>query len=79
MRRISAADFKARCLALMDEVARTGEPIVVTKRWRPAARSVADDAGAGTALSWYRAFREPAGHHPSRALNNKEDNVLFLS
>ena len=37
---ISAGEFKARCLKLMDEVARTGEPLVITKRGRPVARLV---------------------------------------
>lgn len=37
-RTISAARFKAQCLALLDKVARTGQPIVVTKRGRPVAR-----------------------------------------
>ncbi len=37
-RSISASEFKARCLALLDEVARTGETLVVTKRGRPVAR-----------------------------------------
>lgn len=35
---ISAAEFKARCLDLMDAVAMTGASIVVTKRGRPVAR-----------------------------------------
>jgi prevent-host-death family protein len=37
MQTIKASDFKARCLALMDEVARTGEAIRVTKNGRPIA------------------------------------------
>jgi prevent-host-death family protein len=39
-RSVGAAEFKAHCLALLDEVAETGEPIVVTKRGRPVARIV---------------------------------------
>ena len=35
---ISAAEFKATCLDLMDEVDRTGTPIVVTKRGRAVAQ-----------------------------------------
>jgi prevent-host-death family protein len=35
---ISAAEFKATCLELMDEVDRTGTPIVVTKRGRAVAQ-----------------------------------------
>jgi prevent-host-death family protein len=37
-REIPASEFKARCLALLDEVAMSGEAIVVTKRGRPVAR-----------------------------------------
>jgi prevent-host-death family protein len=34
---VKASEFKAKCLALMDEVARTGEPVVITKRGEPVA------------------------------------------
>ena len=37
-RTVSASQFKAQCLAILDEVAATGEEIVVTKRGRPVAR-----------------------------------------
>lgn len=37
---IPASQFKARCLALLDEVAETHVPIVVTKRGTPVARLV---------------------------------------
>ena len=43
MHLISASQFKARCLSLLDDVALTGEEIVVTKRGRPVARLVAID------------------------------------
>ena len=35
---IPAALFKAECLKLMDEVARTGRPIVITKHGKPVAQ-----------------------------------------
>lgn len=41
MHQISASQFKAQCLSLLDDVALTGEEIVVTKRGRPVARLVA--------------------------------------
>lgn len=49
MQTVKAGDFKARCLALLDQVAEHGEPILVTKRGRPVAvvsapASVVDDA-----------------------------------
>jgi prevent-host-death family protein len=38
---IPAGEFKAKCLKLLDEVQRTGEVIVVTKRGKPVARLMA--------------------------------------
>jgi prevent-host-death family protein len=37
---VGAAEFKARCLELMDEVPATGNAIIITKRGRPVARLV---------------------------------------
>ncbi len=39
-REIPAAEFKAKCLALLDEVSATGLALVVTKRGKPVARIV---------------------------------------
>ncbi len=38
MRVIAAGQFKAQCLRLLDEVAETGETIVVTKRGKAVAK-----------------------------------------
>ncbi len=35
MEKIAAAKFKARCLAVMDQVAESGRPVVVTKHGKP--------------------------------------------
>jgi prevent-host-death family protein len=37
---VPAGRFKAECLALLDRVEATGEPLVVTKRGRPVAEVV---------------------------------------
>ena len=34
---IGAAEFKAHCLRILDEVERTGEPVTITKRGKPVA------------------------------------------
>jgi prevent-host-death family protein len=34
---IGAAEFKARCLAILDRVQRTGKPVIVTKHGRSVA------------------------------------------
>ena len=40
MRTIKASEFKAKCLKLMDEVAATGEPVLITKNGVPVAELV---------------------------------------
>ena len=40
MRQMAAGEFKAQCLAVMDEVAATREPVMITKRGEPVAKLV---------------------------------------
>ena len=40
---IPAGEFKAKCLSLMERVARTRESIVITKRGRPVAKLMPPD------------------------------------
>ena len=40
MRQIPAGKFKARCLGLLDEVATTGDPVVVTRHGKPVAQII---------------------------------------
>ncbi len=48
MTTINASDFKARCLAILDQVHETGERVVILKRGRPvAALSRATAEGEG--------------------------------
>ena len=47
--KISAVKFKATCLKLIDRVAATGEPVIITKRGKVLARLVADH-GKGRGL-----------------------------
>jgi prevent-host-death family protein len=38
MKQIAAGEFKARCLAIMDQVFESGEPVLITKHGRPVAK-----------------------------------------
>ena len=40
MRSITATEFKAKCLAILDRVERTGEGVTISKRGRPVAQLV---------------------------------------
>ncbi len=37
MKTVTASEFKAKCLKLVDQVAETGETLVITKNGRPTA------------------------------------------
>ena len=40
MKTLSSTEFKATCLAVLDEVARTGETVTILKRGKPVAQLV---------------------------------------
>jgi prevent-host-death family protein len=46
MRTINVTEFKAKCLALVEEVGRTGEVLTILKHGRPVARVVPPTAAA---------------------------------
>jgi prevent-host-death family protein len=47
---VKASEFKAKCLALMDGVERTGQGVVITKNGRPVADLVPHRAGRPKAV-----------------------------
>jgi prevent-host-death family protein len=49
-RTIKASEFKAKCLAVMDEVARSGQSVVITKNGKPIADLVPHRAAKKNAL-----------------------------
>ena len=58
---ISAARFKAECLKLMDEVARTGQPVVITKHNKPVAQLAPVATKPGTFFGHLRTSLRVAG------------------
>ena len=40
MKQMPAGEFKAQCLAVMDRVQKTGEPVLITKHGKPVAKLV---------------------------------------
>lgn len=47
MRTMRAGEFKARCLKVMDQIQKTREPLIVTKRGKPVVKLLpADKAGS---------------------------------
>lgn len=58
MQTIQASEFKAKCLALMDRVANSGETLVVTKNGKPVAELRPYTGGrAGSPFGLHRKLR----------------------
>jgi prevent-host-death family protein len=45
VKEMPAGEFKAQCLAVMDQVQRSGEPVVITKHGKPVAKLVPAQKG----------------------------------
>jgi prevent-host-death family protein len=45
MQKIAAAQFKAHCLAVMDQVSQSGRPVVITKHGKPVVKLVPANEG----------------------------------
>jgi len=71
MKSISISEFKARCLQLVEEVRRTGEPIEVTKRGKPI---VVVNPTAKDSIDW----RPGAFRDQTRILGDIEGDLVDL-
>jgi prevent-host-death family protein len=60
-RLIKASEFKAKCLALLDEVERTGGRLVITKKGRPVAELVPHKSKKRGLLGLYKGRMEIVG------------------
>lgn len=82
---IPAAVFKAECLSLMDEVARTGQPIVITKHGKPVAQLVPVPAQSESLFGYMKNTLSINGDivAPVReewsALSGDEDDLYLLA
>jgi prevent-host-death family protein len=66
VRTIKAGEFKAKCLALLDEVAETGETIEITKRGKVVARlgparDATDTLSESDIAAWYNVDSDDEG------------------
>ena len=82
---IPAAVFKAECLNLMDEVARTGQPIIITKHGKPVTQLVPIPAQSDSLFGYMKNTLTIKGNTvtPLRekwsALSGDEDDLYGLA
>ena len=72
MKRIAAGAFKARCLAIMDEVRAKRQTVLITKRGRPIAKLVPADAASDQIYDFLKDKGTLVGDVVSPALSRKE-------
>lgn len=70
MRTMAAGSFKARCLAVMDEVRAKRETVVITKHGRPVAKLVPADKDADDIYNFLRGKGEIVGDIISPAIED---------
>ena len=58
---IPVGQFKQQCLAIVERVARTRRPVVISKRGKPVARLVPLETDAGTEASVLAELRQGEG------------------
>jgi prevent-host-death family protein len=58
---IGAAEFKARCLHLLDVVAERHEEVIITKRGRPVAKLVPLFGALAGSVTWQDDLVSPTG------------------
>lgn len=61
VRTIKASEFKAKCLALLDEVGETGDRLVITKKGKPVADIVPHKQKKRGLLGLYKGQMEIVG------------------
>jgi prevent-host-death family protein len=72
MKTIAAGAFKARCLAVMDEVASKKEPVMITKRGKPVAKLVPVEPSRDEIFGFLRGKLEIVGDIVSPAIPLEE-------
>ena len=78
---ISATQFKAECLKLMDEVEKTRQPIIITKQGRPVAQLVPIPTDSGSLFGYMKGTMRINGDVMApldiewSALSSDEDHV----
>lgn len=72
MKKIAAGAFKAKCLAVMDEVQNKREAVVITKRGKPIAKLVPVDAEADEIYNFLKGKGSITGDIVSPALSPDE-------
>ena len=61
MQTIAAGVFKAKCLAIMDEVQSKREPVTITKNGKPVARLVPIEEEKDSIFGFYKGMAEIVG------------------
>jgi len=72
IRTMPAGKFKAQCLAVMDEVQRKGQAVVITKRGKPVAKLVPVETEGDEIFGFFQGKGKITGDVVSPALSLRE-------
>ena len=77
MKTIPAGKFKARCLAIMDEVQAKRQAVVITKRGKPVAKLVPVEQEKDDIFGFYKGKIKVTGDVVSPAISPEECGDLY--
>jgi prevent-host-death family protein len=77
MKTMAAGQFKARCLAVMDQVQAKRETIVITKRGKPVVKLVPADAEKDDIYGFFKGKGKITGDVISPAISKEEWGDLY--
>jgi len=77
MKKMAAGTFKAKCLAVMDEVQAKREPVLITKHGKPVAKLVPVDSAEDDLFGYMAGKMEIVGDIVSPALTPEEWGDLY--
>jgi len=73
MQKIPAAQFKAQCLAVMDRVSQSGQPVIITKHGKPVVKLVRVEING----LWEIAWLAENGRIESTIASNRSSGSVF--
>jgi prevent-host-death family protein len=77
MKKIAAGSFKAKCLAIMDEVQAKHQTVIITKRGKPVAKLVPVSPKDDDIFGFYKGKGKVVGDVVSPALSSDEWGELY--
>jgi prevent-host-death family protein len=77
MKKMAAGEFKAKCLAVMDEVQKKNQPVLITKRGKPIAKLVPANGEPNDIFGFWKGKGKITGDVVAPAISPEEWGDMY--